>query len=79
MYTLLNIDLINNLEVKKVIDQINPDVVIHMAAETHVDRSIINPMSFLNANIVGTFNLLDAITANWKNNSSSKKNLDLYT
>ncbi len=73
LYTLLNIDLINNLEVKKVIDQINPDVVIHMAAETHVDRSIINPMSFLNANIVGTFNLLDAITANWKNNSSSKK------
>ena len=73
LYTLLRVDLINNLEVKKVISQINPDVVIHLAAETHVDKSIQNPINFINTNIVGTFNLLEAVTANWKRNFSFKK------
>ena len=51
LYTLLQVDLINTLEIKKVIDQIDPDVVIHMAAETHVDRSIHNPINFINSKL----------------------------
>ncbi len=75
LYTFLKVDLMNAIETKNVIDQINPDIVIHMAAETHVDRSINHPINFINSNIFGTFNLLEAITANWKKNSSYKKEL----
>ena len=42
------------------------DAVIHLAAESHVDRSISDPMSFIMTNIVGTVNLLNAARANWK-------------
>lgn len=43
------------------------DGIIHLAAESHVDRSISDPMSFINTNIVGTVNLLNVARANWKN------------
>lgn len=42
------------------------DGVIHLAAESHVDRSILDPMSFINTNIVGTVNLLNACRHSWK-------------
>lgn len=42
------------------------DTVIHLAAESHVDRSISNPMEFIHTNIVGTVNLLNACRAGWK-------------
>ncbi|MCC7331173.1 MAG: dTDP-glucose 4,6-dehydratase [Flavobacteriales bacterium] len=48
------------------------DAVIHLAAESHVDRSIANPMDFIMTNIVGTVNLLNAAKSNW---SSTKNNL----
>ena len=51
-YTFLKVDLMNAIETKNVIDQINPDIVIHMAAETHVDRSINHPINFINSNIL---------------------------
>ena len=43
------------------------DKVIHLAAESHVDRSIANPLSFVKTNILGTVNLLNACKATWKN------------
>jgi dTDP-glucose 4,6-dehydratase len=43
-----------------------PDVVMHLAAESHVDRSIDGPADFINTNIVGTYTLLDAVLAYWK-------------
>jgi dTDP-glucose 4,6-dehydratase len=43
-----------------------PDVVVHFAAESHVDRSILGPADFIQTNIVGTFNLLEACRAIWK-------------
>ncbi len=45
------------------------DGVIHLAAESHVDRSIADPMAFINTNIVGTVNLLNACRATWKHMS----------
>jgi dTDP-glucose 4,6-dehydratase len=44
-----------------------PDAVIHLAAESHVDRSITNPIEFVMTNVVGTVTLLNAARHNWKN------------
>lgn len=46
----------------------NPDAIIHLAAESHVDRSISDPMAFVMTNVVGTVNLLNAARACWKGN-----------
>ena len=48
------------------------DGVIHLAAESHVDRSIINPMEFIMTNVVGTVNLLNAAKKHWKSNFDNK-------
>ena len=48
------------------------DSVIHLAAESHVDRSIADPMAFINTNIVGTVQLLNAARAAWKDNFRDK-------
>lgn len=49
------------------------DNVIHLAAESHVDRSIANPMSFIMTNIIGTVNLLNAARHNWKDDFAGKR------
>lgn len=49
-----------------------PDGVIHLAAESHVDRSITDPMSFVMTNVVGTVNLLNAAKKSWNGNFSGK-------
>jgi len=48
------------------------DAVIHLAAESHVDRSISNPMEFVLTNVVGTVNLLNAAKALWKDNKETR-------
>ncbi|MEC8611037.1 MAG: dTDP-glucose 4,6-dehydratase [Bacteroidota bacterium] len=48
------------------------DGIIHLAAESHVDRSITNPLAFIETNIVGTFNLLNAFKNTWQNNTAGK-------
>ena len=48
------------------------DAVIHLAAESHVDRSIANPMEFIFTNVVGTVNLLNAAKETWKDNYERK-------
>lgn len=57
----LKIDLIKKNKVFEVFSDFKPDAVFNLAAETHVDRSITNPKSFINSNILGTYNLLEAI------------------
>ena len=49
------------------------DAVIHLAAESHVDRSISNPLEFVMTNVIGTVNLLNAAKNNWKNNFSEHR------
>jgi dTDP-glucose 4,6-dehydratase len=61
-------DFVNKLFQEKKIDG-----VIHLAAESHVDRSIANPMEFVMTNVVGTVNLLNAAKNHWGSNLSDKR------
>ncbi|MBC8414812.1 MAG: GDP-mannose 4,6-dehydratase, partial [Candidatus Cloacimonetes bacterium] len=58
-YAFMRGDVSNKADVKNVFEQFNPDFVVHFAAESHVDRSIINPDLFLQTNILGTQILLN--------------------
>ncbi len=58
-YKFFNLDLINLELLKKLFLEIKPNMIFHLAAESHVDRSIDNPLPFLKSNIIGTFNLLE--------------------
>ncbi|MDX5493957.1 MAG: GDP-mannose 4,6-dehydratase, partial [Alphaproteobacteria bacterium] len=51
--------------VRKVVSSFRPDIIMHLAAESHVDRSIDSPADFIQTNIVGTANLLEAARAYW--------------
>ena len=68
-YFFSKIDLKNHNLVDKVIQDFNPDHIYHLAAESHVDRSIASPRKFIDSNIIGTFNLLESIR---KNNLENK-------
>jgi len=61
--------------VSKVLDQYQPDAVLNFAAESHVDRSILNPSDFVQTNLVGTFNLLEKGKAYWEKLALDKKGL----
>ena len=52
-------DITNSEFVEYIFDKEKPDVVVHFAAESHVDRSILNPKDFLKSNILGTYTLLE--------------------
>ena len=73
-YTFLNVDLVDKENLYDAIEQANPDVIMHLAAESHVDRSIDEPHHFLESNIVGTFNLLQVAKVYWSNLESERKN-----
>ncbi len=59
--------------VQSLFDKYNFDGVIHLAAESHVDRSITNPMEFVQTNVVGTVTLLNTAVAHWKKNFEGKR------
>ena len=59
--------------IQKIFEEHQFDGVIHLAAESHVDRSIENPMEFIFTNVVGTVNLLNAAKNIWKNNTERKR------
>ena len=58
-------DICDAFELKRVFEQHQPDAVMHLAAESHVDRSIDGPGEFIQTNVVGTYTLLDAARAYW--------------
>jgi len=64
-YTFEQGDITDHSCVNKIFTQFNPDTVVHFAAESHVDRSILGPAEFVQTNIIGTFNLLEACRKNW--------------
>ncbi len=70
---ILKVDLANSADTNKAINFSNPDIIFHLAAESHVDRSILGPRIFLESNIIGTFNLLEASVLHWKALSSARK------
>ena len=74
-YELLKIDLANQTETENAVFHVSPDIVIHLAAESHVDRSIDGPEVFIYSNIIGTFNLLESSRSYWnKLDPKSKEN-----
>lgn len=66
-YTFIRGDIADYDEVEEFFSKYTPDLVIHFAAESHVDRSILGPAQFIQTNIVGTFNLLEACRKHWNN------------
>ncbi len=71
----INADLKDSLKIDKIIQETSPDLIIHLAAESHVDRSLIEPNHFIESNILGTFNLLQATRKYLKYIEESKRNL----
>lgn len=65
-YRFIKGDIVDGEFVMDLFDQHGIDAVIHLAAESHVDRSISDPMQFIHTNIVGTVNLLNACRSYWK-------------
>ena len=64
-YAFEQVDICDRAALNRVFAQHQPDAVMHLAAESHVDRSIDGPGEFIQTNIVGTFNLLEAARAYW--------------
>ena len=71
-YVFEKADIVDDAQMQKLFAKYAFDAVIHLAAESHVDRSISNPMEFIYTNIVGTANLLNAARFHWKNNFDGK-------
>lgn len=72
-YHFLKADIVDGEKMISLFEKYDFDQVIHLAAESHVDRSISNPMEFIMANIVGTVNLLNAARHQWKNDFAGKR------
>jgi dTDP-glucose 4,6-dehydratase len=72
-YKFVKGDITDEAFILSLFDQFPIDGVIHLAAESHVDRSITNPTEFIMTNIVGTVNLLNAARASWKNDFEGKR------
>lgn len=71
-YHFVKIDLVDALALTNLFNEHQFDSVIHLAAESHVDRSITNPLEFVMTNVVGTVNLLNAAKECWKGNMEGK-------
>ena len=65
LYSFKEIDICDSDQVRRVIADCRPDVVMNLAAESSVDRSIVNPSKFIQTNIVGTFALLEEVRHYW--------------
>lgn len=67
------VDIVDRTELDRVFSQYQPDLVMHLAAESHVDRSIDGPAAFIDTNIVGTYTLLEAARAYWSALDTEKR------
>jgi dTDP-glucose 4,6-dehydratase len=65
-HTLLQVDLTDAQATAAAIQKADPDLVLHLAAESHVDRSIEGPAAFIDSNVSGTFHLLQAVRSHWE-------------
>jgi len=65
-YRFERVDICDGAEVARVFEQHDPDAVMHLAAESHVDRSIDSPAAFIETNVVGTYVMLESAHAHWR-------------
>jgi len=73
LYSFEKIDICNKEALKQIFSQHQPDKIMHLAAESHVDRSIDGPVEFIQTNIVGTYVMLDVAKDYWLSQSGHKK------
>jgi len=71
-YEFVKADITDEKLINNIFGKYKPDGVVHLAAESHVDRSISNPLEFIQTNIIGTVNLLNAAREIWKDNLEDK-------
>lgn len=72
-YNFIKGDIVDEVFINKLFSIHNFDGVLHLAAESHVDRSIEDPLAFVKTNVIGTMNLLNAAKKQWKNNFEDKR------
>ena len=72
-YSFEQVDICNKAELERVFHQYQPDAVMHLAAESHVDRSIDGPAAFIETNIVGTYTMLEVAKQYWRNLADTAK------
>lgn len=72
-YTFIKGDITNDIFINELFQKYQFDGVLHLAAESHVDRSITDPLSFVKTNVYGTMNLLNAAKTIWKDNWDGKR------
>jgi dTDP-glucose 4,6-dehydratase len=72
-HILLRVDLTDAAATAEAVRQADPDLVMHLAAESHVDRSIEGPAAFIDSNVTGTFHLLQAVRAHWEQLPSERR------
>ena len=72
-YQFSQTDICDQAALEKIFNEFQPDAVMHLAAESHVDRSIDGPAAFIQTNIVGTYSLLEAARKYWLNLRAEKK------
>ncbi len=72
-YHFEQVDICDAVEIQRVLSRYQPDIIMHLAAESHVDRSIDGPSEFIQTNIVGTYTLLEQTRAYWTLLEATKK------
>lgn len=72
-YTFEQVDICNAVAIQALFKEHQPDMVMHLAAESHVDRSIDGPAAFIETNIVGTYSLLEAARNYWRDLPEERK------
>ena len=72
-YAFEKVDICDSNEIKRIFNEYSPDIVMHLAAESHVDRSIDGPGEFIQTNIVGTYTLLEQARTYWSGLDNDKK------
>ncbi|MBP3997355.1 MULTISPECIES: dTDP-glucose 4,6-dehydratase [Pseudomonas] len=74
-YAFEQVDICDREQIDRVFREHQPDAVMHLAAESHVDRSISGPSEFIQTNIIGTYNLLEASRLYWQGLEQDRKSL----
>jgi dTDP-glucose 4,6-dehydratase len=74
-YSFERVDICDREELERVFKQYNPDLVMHLAAESHVDRSIDGPSAFIETNIIGTYTMLEVSRNYWEKLDEERKKI----
>ncbi len=77
-YFFEKVDICDRVQIERILKQYDIDTIIHFAAESHVDRSILGPQAFMQTNVMGTFTLLDCARNFWKKADGSMRDDVLF-